>query len=180
MGDNRPSPEMSGNTDDSGTSGAAAAGGAEAPETVSGAGGTADIPYANVVAVSVTGSPSAYQFAVSIESADIDCTQYANWWEILSEDGVLLYRRILEHSHTDENGTSDADAPGNTFTRDGGPVVIDWETNVIVRAHMNDAGYSGRAMRGSPSAGFADASSLPRDFGASAEGAPPQPAGCEF
>lgn len=166
--DNRPSPEMSGRADGSRTSDAA------------GAGGSSTASYADVTAVQVTGSPSAYQFAVSIESADLDCTQYANWWEVLSRDGTLLYRRILEHSHTDENGTSDPDAPGNTFTRDGGPVDIESETNVIVRAHMSDAGYSGRAMQGSPSAGFTAATELPRDFGAGVEREMPQPAGCAF
>ena len=61
-------------------------------------------PYANVTAVTASGDPGAYIFAVSVESADIDCGQYADWWELLSEDGSLIYRRILAHSHTDENG----------------------------------------------------------------------------
>jgi len=159
--DNRASPEMSASVDDSGTTAARGS-------------------YANVTAVQVTGSPSAYRFAVSIESADLDCTQYANWWEVLSEDGALLYRRILEHSHTDENGTSDPEAPGNTFTRDGGPIAVESETSVLVRAHMSNAGYSGRAMQGSPNGGFAEVSNLSRDFAADVESAAPQPAGCAF
>jgi hypothetical protein len=75
-------------------------------------GETNEPPYANVTAVAVSGDSGAYTFNVSVESADIDCSQYADWWEVLSTDGVLVYRRILDHSHTDANGTSDADAPG--------------------------------------------------------------------
>jgi hypothetical protein len=121
-----------------------------------------------------------YDFDVSIESADIDCSQYADWWEVLSEDGALLYRRILEHSHTDENGTSDPDAPGNTFTRDGGPVPVDAAAIVIVRAHMSNAGYNGRAMRGSAEAGFSDAPDLEPSFATAVETEDPQPTGCLF
>jgi hypothetical protein len=130
--------------------------------------------------VSISGSPGAYEFAVSIESADIDCSQYADWWEVLSEDGALLYRRILEHSHTDENGTSDPDAPGNTFTRDGGPVPVDATTIVIVRAHMSSGGYNGRVMRGSAEAGLSDAANLDPSFAAAVESEAPQPTGCLF
>jgi hypothetical protein len=137
-------------------------------------------PYANVTAVSITGSPPAYQFVISIESSDVDCTQYADWWEVLSEDGTLVYRRILEHSHTDENGTSDADAPGNTFTRDGGPVALAPEASVLVRAHMNVGGYNGRVMQGSPSGAFNDAAALAAGFAAGVESEAPQPAGCLF
>ena len=100
---------------------------------------------------------------------------------VVSEDGELLYRRILEHSHTDENGTSDADAPGNTFTRSGGPVDLGADTVVIVRAHMNNPDeYNGAAMRGSVAAGFEAASDLDPDFAAELENADPQPEACLF
>lgn len=194
----RPSPELSaggGSETSAGTPSEASAGssGADAMSGRSGGGagpvemmtagggsGSSDEVYAHVTAVSTSGSAEAYRFEVSIESADIDCTQYADWWEVLSEDGALLYRRILEHSHTDENGTSDPDAPGNTFTRDGGPVPIAADTSVIVRAHMNNGGYNGRAMRGSAEKGFADAIDLEPDFAADVESEAPQPAGCAF
>jgi hypothetical protein len=117
---------------------------------------------------------------VSVESADIDCNQYADWWEVLSEDGALLYRRILQHCHTDENGSSDPDAPGNTFTRDGGPVAIAEDAVVIVRAHMSNAGYNGTVMRGSVASGFALAPDIGPDFAAEAETAAPQPTQCLF
>jgi hypothetical protein len=148
-----------------------------------GAAGSGDVgatPYANVTAVMTSGSDGAYTFDTSVESADIDCTQFANWWEVLGEDGTLLYRRILEHSHTDENGSSDANAPGNTFTRSGGPVPITADVVVLVRAHMSTGGYNGMVMRGSVTDGFTDAPEIGGDFAAGVEGADPQPTGCQF
>jgi hypothetical protein len=148
-----------------------------------GAAGSADpvgVPYANVVAVATSGSDGAYTFNVSIESADIDCTQFANWWEVLAEDGALVYRRILEHSHTDENGTTDSDAPGNTFTRGGGPVPVDADDVVLVRAHMSTGGYDGVVMRGSVTGGFEQAPDIGADFASDVEEEAPQPTGCDF
>jgi hypothetical protein len=137
-------------------------------------------PYANVTGVTTSGSDGAYTFNVSVESSDIDCTEFANWWEVLAEDGTLVYRRILEHSHTDENGSSDADAPGNTFTRSGGPVPIAAGDTVLVRAHMSTGGYRGMVMRGRVTDGFADALDIGGDFAAEVESEDPQPTGCDF
>lgn len=167
----------------SGGSGGATTGGATTGAAgSSGAGGaTAELPYAHVVAVVASGAAGAYTFNVSVESSDIDCSQFADWWEVVSEDGALLYRRILEHSHTDENGTSDADAPGNTFTRSGGPVDISADQVVIVRAHMSNLDeYNGVAMRGSVALGFEAAKDLDPAFAAELESAAPQPGDCLF
>lgn len=131
-------------------------------------------PIAHVTAVAVSGDPGGYTFSVTVESADIDCTQYADWWEVVSQTGELLYRRILAHSHTDENRT------GNPFTRDGGPVEVSRDQVVVVRAHMNEAGYMGRAMRGSIETGFTNADNLEPDFAADLEDDEPQPDGCLF
>jgi len=134
-----------------------------------------------VVAVAPSGEAGGYTFDVSIESSDVDCSEFADWWEVVSVEGTLLYRRILEHSHTDDNGTSDADAPGNTFTRSGGPVEVLADQVVIVRAHMNTLDhYQGSAMRGSVSEGFVVASELDPAFAADLESAAPQPENCDF
>jgi hypothetical protein len=117
---------------------------------------------------------------VTLESADLDCTQYADWWEVLSEEGALVYRRILEHSHTDANGSSDPGAPGNTFTRSGGPVAVAGSDVVVVRAHMSAGGYNGAVMRGSAASGFMVAPEVGADFAAEVEQDDPQPDGCEF
>lgn len=154
-------------------------GGASAGSGSGGASG--DLLYADVVGVSVSGEEGAYTFAVSIESADIDCSQYADFWEILSEAGDLVLRHTLTHSHTDENGTTDANAPGNTFTRSGGPVPIESAEVVIVRAHLSNlAGYNGVAMRGSPAAGFSIAPDVGSEFAAEVLDEPPAPPMCLF
>ncbi len=137
--------------------------------------------YAHIVAVAVTGEAGASRFAVSIESADTGCSRYANWWEILAQDGTLLYRRILGHSHTDANGTTDPDAPGNTFTRSSTQALDIAGTDILyVRAHMNDVGYVGRVMSGTVDQGFTVATDLPTDFAAKVEMQAPQPNGCAF
>ncbi len=124
---------------------------------------------ADVVSVAISGSPNAYQFSTTISSPDTGCLQYADWWEVITEDGRLLYRRILLHSHVTEQ----------PFTRSGGPIEIDPDTIVIIRAHLNPAGYGGQALRGSPQAGF-ELHKLEPGFAADLEISSPLPAGCDF
>ncbi|MFZ5558057.1 MAG: hypothetical protein ACOZDY_15285 [Pseudomonadota bacterium] len=100
---------------------------------------------ADVSAVQATGAPGAYTFAVTVRSPDKGCNQYADWWEVLSADGRLLYRRVLLHSHVDEQ----------PFSRSGGPVAIKAGDTVYVRAHMSTTGYGGAVFKGSPAGGFA-------------------------
>lgn len=125
--------------------------------------------FADVLSVQVTGNPGAYQFAVEIASPDTGCEQYADWWEVFSEDGQLLYRRILLHSHVNEQ----------PFTRSGGPVPIESDTIVLVRAHMNPGGYGNQGMEGSFEGGFGQVELSP-DFAAGLEQTPPLPQGCNF
>jgi hypothetical protein len=169
-----------GTTNDAGTGGTTN-GDAGTTNDAAGAGNALDhVPYANVVAVATSGDDGAYDFSVSVESSDTGCSEYADWWEVLTEDGELGYRRIIDHSHTDANGTSDFDAPGNTFTRGGGPVPVGADSTVIVRAHMSVGGYNGMAMRGSVASGFAQAPEIDAHFAADLETAEPQPTNCTF
>ena len=124
---------------------------------------------ANIISVNVTGSPNQYQFNVSISSPDTGCEQYADWWEVLTEDGELIYRRILLHSHVSEQ----------PFTRSGRPVDIDADTVVIIRSHMNQTGFGGMAMKGSVESGFVE-TKLPPDIADGIENDPPLPSGCNF
>ncbi len=124
---------------------------------------------ADVVSVSATGSDGAYELLVGVRSPDTGCTLYADWWEVVSEDGALLYRRILNHSHPDEQ----------PFERSGGPVPIQSDTVVWVRAHMAPGGYGGQALRGTVTGGFS-AATPEAGFGATLETADPQPEGCAF
>ena len=125
--------------------------------------------HANVQSVQASGGPGAYQFAVEISSPDSGCEQYADWWEIVSEDGQLLYRRILLHSHVDEQ----------PFTRTGGPVNIAADAIVYLRAHMNTLGYGGVVMKGTVQGGFEPAE-VEAGFGSDLERIPPQPEDCAF
>lgn len=125
--------------------------------------------HADVIAVTVTGEDKAYRFSVEVHSPDTGCDQYADWWEVLTEDGGLLYRRILAHSHVDEQ----------PFVRSGGPVGITPDAVVIVRAHLHPGGYGGQAMKGSVQDGF-EAVAVGEDFAAGVESLEPQPSGCAF
>ena len=125
---------------------------------------------AHVQAVSATGEPGDYTFAATLLTSDIDCDQYADWWEVLTPAGELLYRRILQHSHPDEQ----------PFTRDGGPVPVQAEDEVIVRAHMNTTGYGGEAMRGSVAGGFTVDPKIGGDFAAPVETQEPLPSDCLY
>ena len=125
---------------------------------------------ADVVAVRTSGSPGAYSFAVTLQTPDTGCDQYADWWEVITPDGELLYRRILAHSHVDEQ----------PFTRSGGPVDVQSTTRVIVRAHMNDAGYGGVAFGGSEEAGFAADASVTAELAPQLAEEAPLPNGCAF
>jgi hypothetical protein len=125
--------------------------------------------FADVHSVAVSGGEGAYQFSVEIRSPDTGCEQYADWWEVISQDGELIYRRILAHSHVTEQ----------PFTRSGGPAAISPDEVVIVRAHMNNGGYGGIAFQGSVETGF-EAIQLESDFAEGLEKADPLPSGCGF
>jgi len=124
---------------------------------------------ADVIAVQASGQPGAYRFNVTVKSPDTGCQQYADWWEVVGTDGKLFYRRVLLHSHVDEQ----------PFTRSGGPVPIQADTVVWVRAHMNTRGYGGTAFKGSVKSGFKPA--VPDEgFAAGLVKQPPLPDGCDF
>jgi len=124
---------------------------------------------ADIVAVSAGGEAGAYQFSVGIRSVDEGCVRYADWWEVVSADGRLLYRHVLNHSHVDEQ----------PFTTRGGPVPVQPDTLVWIRAHMRDGGYGGTAFVGSVSGGFSRGEPAPA-FAAALATQPPRPDGCAF
>ena len=124
--------------------------------------------HADVARVRVTGEPGHYRFIVTLRSPDESCERYANWWEVLRPDGSLVYRRILMHSHPDEQ----------PFTRHGGPVAVEADEIVMVRGHLHPRGYGGAVFRGSVSAGFERWDDVPVDFGANLDTSPPLPKEC--
>lgn len=124
---------------------------------------------ADVLIVKTTGTTDNYTFSVTLKSPDTGCEQYANWWEVISPEGDLIYRRILGHSHVDEQ----------PFTRSGGPVRISEDREVIIRAHMNNAGYGGKALKGSVAVGFKPVE-LAGNFANDLEKVDPLPSDCSF
>ncbi len=120
--------------------------------------------------VAVSGNENNYQFSVTLSSPDTGCEQYANWWEVISEDGsTLIYRRVLGHSHVNEQ----------PFTRSGSGVDINATDVVIIRGHMNNTGYSTNAMKGSVSKGFTS-TTLDNDFAPKLSTLEPLPNNCAF
>lgn len=129
------------------------------------------LSYAVVEKVTVSDIEGSYTFSVTLKSPDKGCSQYANWWEVVSLNEELIYRRILGHSHVNEQ----------PFTRSGGTVKINATDVVIIRGHMNTTGYGeGKiAMKGSAKDGF-NPYVLAKYFANSVEIDSPQPSGCAF
>ena len=130
-------------------------------------------PPASVTAVTVAGTPGAYTFSVTVKSSETGCDQYADWWEVITPKGELLYRRVLLHSHVAEQ----------PFTRSGGPVDVDANVEVIVRTHLHStdggSGYGVDALRGTVDGGFSPVT-LPAEFATELESVEPLPNGCAF
>lgn len=125
---------------------------------------------AHVTDVGVAGKPGNYRFTVTVKSPDKGCTEYADWWEVISDNGSqLLYRRILMHSHVNEQ----------PFSRSGTKVDLKPTDRVIIRVHMNTTGYSPYAFRGSVAEGF-KAVELDRNFAAQLSEIPPLPSSCAY
>lgn len=125
--------------------------------------------YADIISVEVSGVDNNYIFNVGISSPDTGCDQYANWWEVISTDGQLIYRRILGHSHVAEQ----------PFVRSGGEMKIGEEQIVIIRAHMNTSGYGGIQFSGSTASGFEKILGN-KEFAPHLSKEYPQPSGCAF
>jgi hypothetical protein len=128
---------------------------------------TSGAPSASITQVSVTGDEGAYTLFATVLSDETGCDQYADWWEVLTPEGALIFRRILNHSHPDEQ----------PFTRDGGPVPIAGDQEVVVRAHLHPLGFGSTAVAGSVSGGFSPAE-LEGGFAAHLEMEPPLPEDC--
>ncbi|CAA6813176.1 MAG: Unknown protein [uncultured Sulfurovum sp.] len=126
-------------------------------------------PQANVTAVFSKKVKESYRFGVTLKSDETGCDQYADWWEILNEEGHLLYRRILIHSHPDTQ----------PFTRWGSSFEVKEDQTLYIRAHMNKLGYEGDVFKGSIIQGFKKAKEIP-DFNQSIETQTPLPQGCLY
>lgn len=131
------------------------------PQTISG--------MADVIDVAVSGDENSYEFNVTVKSPDTGCDQYADWWELFDLNGKLIYRRILAHSHVDEQ----------PFTRAGGPIEISKDLEVYVRAHVNNSGYGSQVYKGSVEKGLSSVI-LDIEFAEGLEEVAPLPTRCDF
>lgn len=129
----------------------------------------ANSPQANVTAVFSKKVKESYRFGVTLKSDETGCEQYADWWEILNEEGQLLYRRILVHSHPNTQ----------PFTRWGNSVEVKENEILYIRGHMNKLGYAGDVFKGSIRQGFTKIEEVP-DFNESIETQTPLPKGCLY
>lgn len=119
--------------------------------------------------VSITGQENNYSFSVTLLSPDTGCDQYADWWEVITEAGDLIYRRILTHSHVNEQ----------PFTRSGTSINITANQTVIIRAHMNNLGYGTTSLKGSVENGF-ETTEIATDFALNLLEEEPLPESCAF
>lgn len=124
---------------------------------------------AQVIEVTISGESNAYTINTTISSPDRGCDQYADWWEIIDLEGNLIYRRILTHSHVDEQ----------PFTRSGSNIPLKNEDEVYIRVHINTTGYASAVQKGSIVNGFS-AAELSSDFAKGLEKVAPLPNGCAF
>jgi len=132
--------------------------------------GSAPASGADVVGVATTGDDGAFVVSVTVRSPDEGCDRYADWFELVTDDGELLHRRILNHSHVDEQ----------PFTRSTeGPVELGIDQSVWVRAHLHPDGYGGTTWHGTARQGFR-AEAMPPGFAEALATTEPLPTDCWF
>ena len=93
---------------------------------------------ADVIAVQQeAGSDRVYRFSVTVQHADTGWDHYADKWEVLDEQGVVLATRVLHHPHVDEQ----------PFTRSLSGVRIPAHVRTVtIRAHDSVHAYGGKEI----------------------------------
>ncbi|CAM4337036.1 hypothetical protein [Zobellia nedashkovskayae] len=124
---------------------------------------------AGVIGVTISGKENSYTFDTTVQSPDTGCDQYADWWEVIDLKGNLIYRRILTHSHVDEQ----------PFSRSGTGIPLEKNAQVYIRVHINSLGYASEVQKGSVENGFM-ATQLDVEFAKELEKVKPLPTGCDF
>ena len=126
--------------------------------------------YAEIKKVSANKSifGSSFLLSATIKSSDKDCNHYVNWWEAVSEDGKLLFRRTLAHPHSNEQ----------PFNRGGSTDSIKEDTVFYIRAHIHPFGYSEKGMKGSAKSGFVTVT-IPDGFAANLASSGEIPNSCD-
>ncbi|MGF1567382.1 MAG: hypothetical protein ACFCVD_04825 [Nodosilinea sp.] len=123
-----------------------------------------------------------YTLAVTLQSPDESCKRHVDWWEVLTEDGELVDRHILNAPHPFEK----------PFTTEK-TITAEPDQVLIVRAHFSGdienynqqvigsdiiLKYPTQAMKGTLAKGFTSIR-LPARFAAGVERQAPQPGECK-
>ncbi len=99
--------------------------------------GSAEAGKANVVFVEVAQEDAdTWMFAVTVRHDDRDPDHWADWWRVRTVDGRELGRRVLLHSHVDEQ----------PFTRDERIRIPHDVRAVVVEAHDKVHGLGGTTV----------------------------------
>ncbi|MEM9088493.1 MAG: hypothetical protein AAGC93_07085 [Cyanobacteria bacterium P01_F01_bin.53] len=119
-----------------------------------------------VKGVDYSGQPGNYTFKVKLQSPDKTCKQRADWWEVITPEGALIKRQVMNTVHKDEQAfesdelDSLALAPDQTViirAHFNGEYVSEQDLLVderISRGYIDKSGYTDQALKGSISKGF--------------------------
>jgi hypothetical protein len=129
-----------------------------------------------------------YQVTVILQSPEQDCDDYADWWEVLSEDGSLLGRHLLEEPQGFEKpfesqAVVSVEDPNQVliirahFSSDMDETFANYDNELILVDEIPSSKYPNQAMKGSIETGFKSVR-IPRRFAAKVERQDPQPGPC--
>gem|GEM_PF-637244 len=137
------------------------------------------IDGAVVLRVAKSGNPGDYTLEVTLKSLDQSCDYHASWWEVITPDGKLLARKVLDTIHRDKQ----------LFTSQLSSINIAADQDVLIRAYYQGSygsdldsgyalsGYTDQALHGSIKNGFKSVRLSP-DFARWLEKDDPQPERC--
>jgi hypothetical protein len=129
-----------------------------------------------------------YQVTVTLQSPDQACDDYADWWEVLSEDGTLVGRHILEgpqgfEKPFESQAVMPVEDPSQVliirahFSSDVDETFISYGNLPYLDDEIPSSKYPNQAMKGSIQKGFKSVR-IPRRFAAKVERQDPQPGPC--
>lgn len=131
-------------------------------------------------AVVLSASAEGNSLEVTIQSSDYSCEQRASWWEVITPDGELVARQLIDTIHRDKQ----------PFTNQLSSVNLNPDQEVLIRAYFwgsygydsnlgrDRTGYTDQALRGSIDNGFKSVRISPY-FARWLENDEPQPGKCE-
>lgn len=134
----------------------------------------APTPYAHLLHATITLQNDRVTLSATIKSSDTGCENYCDWFELLDASGALIYRRILWHSHKNEQ----------PFTRSGtfNRATISPNQTLYLRVHHNLTHYDSGYLVGTLATGFTPSQHQPpfSHYNKNIETMTPQPTECWF